>query len=275
LKNEKVFKKMAADVKVQKVRVIFIRHGFSCNNAMQAYGSLITQVKRLNSGDPPLTQYAINELKRFPKSITFRDGVDIVASSCLLRAIQTALYLFPKRKVHVWPFLKEIGWEPENNPQSKYAQLEQLEETQRHLVDYTAVSDPDKPGKIICDKESFAGFVKFLGSILHLLLTHKDYDYLKNRHQVTIAIACHSRFIRRYLSDERFTKNEKPRNLIAISHDFNYDNKHQKLTDAFIRPRLGSFMVDKHNRILFEGFTAPLKKIFKNQNGDENCKYKS
>jgi broad specificity phosphatase PhoE len=101
------------------IKILFIRHGFSCANARQYHqgkdrwgpaGWLARKGKALMN-DPQLTNYGIMNIETAAQPFLEEQKVqpDIVLSSTLLRAIQTAHFLFPKEKVYVAPYIRESG----------------------------------------------------------------------------------------------------------------------------------------------------------------------
>ena len=95
-----------------KVTIYFIRHGESQANVIQ-HQTQCGAVHHLLMKDPTLTpkgvETCIDESTKAPK-------VDIILSSQLLRAIQTAVYTYPKRFVQVIPYLNELGTGLDNVP---------------------------------------------------------------------------------------------------------------------------------------------------------------
>jgi len=105
--------------------VIFIRHGMSCANAVARHPSdaivkLLADIGKEFGGsgadavecayrDPPLTNLGMqNSMDAAPHFAALRPGLDFVGSSAVLRAMQTARLMFPKRTVHVLPNIGEV-----------------------------------------------------------------------------------------------------------------------------------------------------------------------
>ena len=90
-----------------KVELYWIRHGESCTNVIGTHGQWWEQYKRLLFYDPPVTATAAQQIRtlarRPPTALKGLKQVDLVLSSPMLRALETALYLFPRRPVVAVP----------------------------------------------------------------------------------------------------------------------------------------------------------------------------
>jgi broad specificity phosphatase PhoE len=106
--------------KVEFINLYFIRHGYSCanykkdiaRNFLEKLIFFFTKPK-----DPHLTDKGIEDLKNYKKRLCDKiPKPDIIFSSYLLRAMQTASYLFPNRKINIAPHVGEIGYGRDNTP---------------------------------------------------------------------------------------------------------------------------------------------------------------
>jgi broad specificity phosphatase PhoE len=102
------------------INLYFIRHGYSCANYKKDLAkSILDKIINIFSKprDPQLTDKGIIDLKKHRQKVKkIIPKPDYVFSSYLLRAIQTANYLFPKRKIRVLPYIGEIGYGVDNKP---------------------------------------------------------------------------------------------------------------------------------------------------------------
>tara|TARA_B110000977_G_scaffold165342_1_gene212444 strand:+ start:1148 stop:1636 length:489 start_codon:yes stop_codon:yes gene_type:complete len=112
-----------------KLEVYFIRHGESwANKIQQTYGSIQWCI-----ADPSLTPKGMDDSKgaKCPQ-------VDIVCCSELLRAKQTAIYMYPDKHIYVVPGTKELGLGLDNIPLRStkyYSQLIYMEKD-NHCVEF-------------------------------------------------------------------------------------------------------------------------------------------
>ena len=112
------------------VQIYFIRHGESEANVVQ-HQTTCGSIKHLLMRDPVLTDNGIEQSKSNQSSMP---DVDIVLSSQLLRAIQTALHMYPKQFIHVVPYLNELGTGLDNVPHSECTQDDMLENDSKRVV---------------------------------------------------------------------------------------------------------------------------------------------
>jgi broad specificity phosphatase PhoE len=102
------------------INLYFVRHGYSCANYKKDIAKNILQkIKFLFSKpkDPHLSDKGIKDLKIYKEKVDNKiPKPDLIFSSYLLRAMQTASYLFPKRTIRVAPYIGEIGYGKDNIP---------------------------------------------------------------------------------------------------------------------------------------------------------------
>ena len=113
-----------------KATVYYVRHGESEANVVQ-HQQGCGGIKHLLMKDPPLTEQGIQACKDNSSSVP---EVDIVLSSQLLRAIQTAVYTYPNRFVQVVPYLNELGTGLDNVPLSPGEQNEILGKCSQKVI---------------------------------------------------------------------------------------------------------------------------------------------
>ena len=112
-----------------KINVHYIRHGESEANIAQQ--ERCGTVGHLLMRDPQLTKCGMETSKALASTAP---RADVVISSELLRAIQTALYMYPNRFVHVVPYLNELGGGYDNLPWPPGKQNEILGRLSRFVV---------------------------------------------------------------------------------------------------------------------------------------------
>jgi hypothetical protein len=99
------------------VKINWIRHGESTTNVIGTEGAWYDQWKRLAISDPPLTERGAAAAQSMIAPVA-----DLVVSSRLLRAMQTALLLYPDDYVHVLCGNNELMLGPPCNPGTKTSQ---------------------------------------------------------------------------------------------------------------------------------------------------------
>lgn len=96
--------------KKMTITITFIRHGPSLTNVSS------NPYTKLMYKDPPLVPHAYDMIKSMKKP----KNVDRVYASTLLRAIQTARALYPRKRIYVAPHIKEQPvWVPSNQFHTK------------------------------------------------------------------------------------------------------------------------------------------------------------
>lgn len=175
-----------------KVIIHFYRHGESLANVIQ-HQHKCGDIRHLFMRDPQLTDTGIRDSI---KSQTEAPDVDIILSSQLLRAIQTALWTYPKKFVHIVPFLNELGTGLDNLPHKLDEQKEILGQDY-----YRVIFTEDK------HEDCFITYLK-----KHIIPRFKSKDTIE------IAMFTHSRFMRKYL---KMTLNELPNN-VKITKEYEF-----------------------------------------------------
>tara|TARA_B100001996_G_scaffold311655_1_gene253622 strand:- start:326 stop:856 length:531 start_codon:yes stop_codon:yes gene_type:complete len=168
-----------------KVTIHYIRHAESDANVLQ-HQMVCGDIRHLFLRDPGLSKTGENTTKNLHQALP---PVDIVLSSQLLRAIQTALYSYPKRFIHTIPILNELGGGLDNIPYDIDEQKNILKED-FHRVIFT---DNDN------ERNVFAYIKKYI------------LPRFKNKDALAIAIFTHSRFMKKHL---QLTMEELPNNVM-------------------------------------------------------------
>lgn len=156
-----------------RVTVYYIRHGESQANVVQHQQSCGT-VKHLLMKDPPLTEKGI---KTCEENSSSAPQVDIVLSSELLRAIQTALHTYPTRFVQVVPYLNELGTGLDNVPLSPGEQNEALGSCSTRVIRLNRQSE---------------------GSVIEYIKRHVVPTFARDH--LRVALFTHSRLMRKHLN---------------------------------------------------------------------------
>ena len=157
-----------------KLVIHFFRHGESQANVVQS-SQPFGAVRHLLMLDPTLTDAGIQRCIDAQKDAPC---VDLILSSELMRAIQTALYTYPERFVTIVPYLNELGTGLDNVPMCKDVQKEVLGRDYYRLIQHGHPSE-----------SSFLEYIK-----RHIAPMHAAKECL------TIALFTHSRLMRKHLN---------------------------------------------------------------------------
>jgi broad specificity phosphatase PhoE len=274
------------------VEILFVRHGLSCTNIIKSYLGILHQIKRTFYLDPPVSHFGAVDIESIPKSKFPKP--DIILTSCLLRAIETASIVFPtQQKISVVPFVKEFGSTAGNMPSTinkqRVALLERF--TKYHAssrVDYTLVQKTANNFIKEAYSSDFPMFVVWLEKMLPYLMTINNVSRQKKK--IVITIVTHSNFMAKFLPS---MLKDKPYHLGARKLMYNFDRSDLVLTENHTLSRqlytyrpeenhrtapAGAFKPgapQKHNAGLFyTGFPVPSKEDFVEFEGDTNCKFK-
>jgi hypothetical protein len=274
-----------------KVELIFIRHGLSCTNVIKSYNSIIHQVKRLAYTDPQLTTFGKLDIKGLVKH-KILPTPNIILSSCLLRAMETAAFTFPntKKQIFVAPFIKELGLTAGNQPDTISTQRLRFINSAGSLdrVNYKLVKQKNSTFSDGCFESNLTLFLNWLEISLPYLLTANNISISKKK--IVIAIVTHSNFMKKFLPS--FSK-DKPYHLGSRRLLFNYSKQDLKFSDIkshinekpfSYRPfdeqprtyKPGKLPIELHKPIgdlIFRGFQEPTKEMFVKFKGSKNCKH--
>ena len=122
----------------ESVHIDWIRHGFSCTNAIHLKSSNWFNIWKYQSPNPSLTNLGIRQCFQAWRAVhkTGREcltdrmaNTDLVCCSNLLRAIETAWHMYPGRQIWILPYVHErtfhinlvkFNIDRANAPQSQY-----------------------------------------------------------------------------------------------------------------------------------------------------------
>lgn len=221
--------------KKQTVRMVFIRHGFSCANFQKESGFFGNMAKAFKY-DPPLTNHAIRDIvnRRGEIQRSIEVKPDLVLASTLLRAQQTAQFIYPDRPIYVAPFIKEVGSTLDNVANKPVVQRKNDLRAKKLYNEHHYV-DGKKQEKV--DEEDNTNYVFVQGKtdtdpILRNLQTSweiaNQVDYVRfviwlgylakalqkpERKIITIVVVGHSSFMARHIKTLEREKKKKPRNV--------------------------------------------------------------
>lgn len=205
----------------QLINILFVRHGLSCSNlaAEIATGSKYLKYHTLYR-DPPLASAGITESKEIGRDTKEKlkekgYAIDIVGSSGLLRAIQTAHYMFDPNEVNVLPFISESYNVPTDTPMPVQQQKKIIE---FKIPNYWETND--------LEKSDYEKFKKWLGlNLQNMLPTDKATP-------ITIAIVSHGHFMRTHITN---TPTDKMSNNDSFMIWFKFNRTNKQLAPISIR----------------------------------------
>jgi len=179
------------------IKLFFIRHGFSCANYSNRKSLIPIHSIML---DPQLSNAGIKDLKQYKNQYNFIKP-DYVFSSNLLRAIQTAQYLFPDKKVYVSPYIGEHGIGRDNRPSKPSMQRKYLPNADNVVYAYLGEGGGKRSTELELDKKfdsrlsdyDIPNFRKFLDWLNTKIPPGKD---------ITIVVVGHSNFMRKMMIEK-------------------------------------------------------------------------
>jgi len=283
------------------IAVLFIRHGFSCANYKKQKG-FFSNISKAFSYDPPLTNHAIRDILETRdkiKSKIERDfEPDIVLSSTLLRAQQTANFLFPGQAIYVAPYIKELGSTLDNVANEPYiqkqkdAQAKKLYNSQRyadgkeiisvdsrHMTKYKFVLGKESNNKCIrelqvsweeANKVDYNAFINWLEKMVGCLLKLGN-EEMREKNLFNIVVVGHSSFMAKHIQtmeDQGKLKKLKPKNVGVVQIFFCYRNGilHEVNQERCHCPGIASLQDEQRkdqapwcNGVVFRGINQPEK----------------
>lgn len=261
-----------------RVHIYYVRHGFSCSNAAGSYRDFyhnIKHIRRLFRYDPPLTRVAIK--KTFESQPHMPSYVDILCSSVLVRAIQTAVYSFPEGKtalpVIVVPYVSEIPEDVLTNKPISITKQRRLVGSKSKRVNYEFVKTSKASNGIAewAARPDYGKFLQWMGDHLEELIRISS----KKRNlssPLKIAVATHSRYMMEYLLGGGI-----PRNNAVIEVVYDYDRKNKllkqvpcpKVKNPSVRSRVSK--PTGCGGVWFEGNVIPSISEFKKEGEWDGC----
>jgi broad specificity phosphatase PhoE len=254
-----------------KLEVVFIRHGFSCANALGEFGyPVLSLAQRSLYRDPPLTDLAVRMIAnlRYPAHLP----VDHVFSSTMLRAQQTALHLFNTENtpIHLVGGIKEIDKVSEReNLISEYPdeQARELGHALNSRVDRTLVTRRSSKGILEWKPEAETTDVNYFMKFLHEYASGETDLKPGSR----IAVVTHSNLLKQLFK----FKEVKPRNvgMFVKRFDVFYFSNGVGLFEAADNPVFTTFLPPSATTsVPFLGIPFPTELYSEDV---QSCKYQS
>ena len=249
-----------------EVVIHFMRHAQSCANIISRYKPWYEQWKRYLIHDPPLSSFGIRsamdvQIRHYRRLYS---GVHIVLTSCLLRAIQTACYVFPDDvMIFPAPFLVEHGTGLENTIRQLKYQVNVLTPSQKRRVDYRFVVEKKGTNFYFSKEAGQVHFRKFLEWLTLHLDVLKELAQEKKQHSKTktfhLAVVSHGHVMGRNLHIP------DPYNLGMIKQKYHWQHVGNHFTLDLI-PR-------KTDAMNFEGVKHPPHEHMKKTKGSIGCMF--
>ena len=295
---------MSCECNGKIVQILFIRHGFSCANALKHFYPVSGLFARVTQGEPPLTLKGVKDTIRARDSIPeeFKNP-DIVLSSVLIRAMQTAHFLYPDKNVYVAPYIREIDFGNSNRARPPTEQTNEIAMQNYYLMKRGIIPYEERkfrPNYRFVVRSSGYGmkwedaqeinydkFIFWIEKSLPELLRMEKSDVI-NKNKIVIAVVGHSSFMQKYIHS---VKHDKPDNVGMVELNFCYKRYKEIYKGEYIyRYSLRKLKCEncKHihslrkvdvskkpgcDGVIFHGFQVPDKKLFLQQKGDSNCNF--
>ena len=193
-----------------KVKIYYVRHGMSCANVIKYYTSKYMMHHLLS--DPVLADEGVVDSIKARKLFS-KKNIDRVYSSCLLRAIETAHYMFEKEEVSVIPYVTETGLGFDNSVKSVKKQERDVKKI-THVsdkvlnvpelrIDRTLMEIAASEGLKKIESSHYDKFIKFMEStVIPKLMMEKRKGTKKHTkiHATTtykVAVVTHSSFVKK------------------------------------------------------------------------------
>jgi len=202
--------------------LIFVRHGFSCANALKAKSRI-----HIFYSDPELTKVGIEQSKMSAESLMKRietvwaDEPYIVASSQMIRAQETAYYMISSKTnkpINIFPYVSEKGFTRDNYAMPRNDQLNILNQRNPHIVDLLMKGSDNREPQTIWSKSDIASFIKWASA-------HPNEFSLGSDGHYRAIIFTHSHFLK-----ESFSMGVKIKNNDAIRTIIDTNNNVKSLT---------------------------------------------
>ncbi len=242
-----------ADLSAIDIKIIFLRHGISCTNLT----GFIEQKKIPGKKFPNFLHYLDPELSSIGQRYTVNNGkslqnylasqeitVDFIGSSSLLRAIETAHFLFNTdakvfKKIYPLPYLKELGKVRSDFPSAIKEQREFLSTadglsgcnsekiTADCPLDYTFLKTSD----LAAAPASFEQFKEWLGNNLEAILSNQtSWSPQPQGRMFTMAVVAHRGVMKRELKiQDNVDNNSAFQSILRYArHDTSWKYKHSE-----------------------------------------------
>ena len=189
-----------------KLTLYMIRHGLSCCNILHHKDLRLNIINSFHK-DPLLTKKGVEQSKRAGVYIKNRiPEVDIVLSSALFRAIETAHHMFPEKQIDVCPYICEKRPSLENFP---YHPKNQLGRIKKYVKDLELIKFPNHAVGI-----SGSNLKKFIEYIMENFT-------LENK---SIAVVTHSNFLVDILKLEKRMNNNAVFKVVIDTDSYTIEN---------------------------------------------------
>ena len=209
-----------------RIDIYFIRHGLSCANLVKKFSRI--PFKHTTYSDPELSTagQAMTILNGRSLRTYFRNNqihIDLVGSSALVRAIETAYYLFNSdrgrsmdsaKTIYALPFIAEVGMTLDNIASSVKDQLAVLRHDEIADADTLPVCPIGKKcvldfSQVLGDGRSSSNYSKFLKWLTEHLDGIIQSVNMARKDTLTMALVTHSHFLQKELKAKGPVRNNE------------------------------------------------------------------
>lgn len=145
------------------VNLVLVRHG-------QAQNNVFPHQRFFGEADPSLTEEGKRQTVQASLLMGAMQPINLVFASCLVRAQETALLLFPNQSViHVAPYISELNWnhpwsQPASMPHSRNEQILDLQQDLDYAASSSRISYEGAPPQTRCGPPNWSKFLDWLWS---------------------------------------------------------------------------------------------------------------
>ena len=204
-----------------KITLYMIRHGLSCCNVLH-HKELRLAMFNLLHKDPYLSNKGVHQSLKCQAFLKSKNvNVDVVLCSSLIRAIETAVYMFPENRVEIAPYICEERCSLENTP---YETKRQKDRLQKHVEGYERVKHC-KQTKGLSDT-NLKEFIKYIT---------ENYDT-----SLRIAVVTHSNFLMKILKTNERMNNNSIFKVVIDTDTYEVDS-YETVFSGYVFPNQVSF----------------------------------
>lgn len=208
----------------RRVNIFFVRHAMSCTNALHHHGkTVLARLVRLLYRDPLLTDAGVRQARKQGDNVRQQVPIsfDLVASSSLMRAMETAHFMFPEAsRIVPLPYVAEWHHVRENRSLPIETQREILAAVNPTILPRLDLRWAHDTGR---NKAKCNEFVRWIGEHLYDLLPDESGGTLP----LNIAVVSHSTYLSKCVVE---LGGAKPFNAQVVCAAFDHDKRTGDMT---------------------------------------------
>ena len=262
---------------MKRLNIFYVRHGNSCYNIAKKHGykkskpSHKTYLHPFFIADPLLSQIGVDNSELMKERIKNKiKNIDMVISSILMRAIETAGLMFPDDEhIYVYPYISELNFTPYDLPLSILSDPDKLFDSKKEFfknikfhkynhklqdnyLDQSITNKLDRNEvnnmNLLISRPGMNNFLKLLGKTIHKYI--KD---IESKDKINIVVVTHGNFIDRYIKSGSSKMDDiidaKNSDVFLQKYLFDPINKKITLDPCYSKPE----KCHEHNTKIFDG----------------------